>query len=166
MSQVVVVRRAGLSQQLMTRLRAAAIGDVVTWEELEALTGQTRKAVQDMVIDAKKVLLVDDKMHYRTVTSVGVERIGFATVVHEELPARRQRIGAAAGRMVLTTQNIIVEGLSKDDRDQVYLHQTLGGLTQSICANESVRRLRASVSDCETVAPLSPREAAERLFAK
>lgn len=154
------------TQKVLERMRTAAVGDMVPWEELEAITGRPRDAVRDMARTASKRLQNDEKMHFRTCIAVGVERIPFTTVAREELPTQRKRIGAAAGRMLRTTENVILDGMSRDDCDQVLLHQAIAGVTQIACSNEGLRRLRASTSALATVPPFSPREAAEMLFSE
>lgn len=158
------VQLSDTTQRVVARLRSVAIGETVQWDELEDITGRPRDAVRDMARTAARLLQDEEKMHFRTCVSVGVERVDFTTVAREVVPGQRRRIGTLAGRMMRTTRNVIVDGLDKADREQIFLHQTIGGLAQLACTDASYKHLRAPVDDCVTVEPMTVQEAAALLF--
>lgn len=152
------------TQRVVRRLTETAVGDVVSWEELESLTGIPRSRVYNMVRTAKTQLENERKMHFKTCIGAGVERIDYNAVARETLPCQRKRMASAANRMVRTTRNVILDQMGQDERTTVLVHQTLGELTKMACSNKSTKQLSGDFDKERLLTPMTAKEAMAKLM--
>lgn len=146
--------------RVVSRLRSAAVDDIVPWEDLEALTSRPRSRMYGMLRTARATL-EKEFIHFRVVVGLGVERISDSTVANEVLPKHRKVIGGAAKKLVRATRTIDIDGLKEHEKTTVIFSQTLGELVSHACASKSVARL---APDAGSLAPYTAAEAMRRLL--
>lgn len=139
------------------RMRDMAIDEVVTWAELESLTGSSREAVRGYVLNARRFLMREESKHYRTIIGDGIERIDYSEVANTELPKHRKKVTTRARVMLKTSQAVVLTELKdQSERATVLGHMVAAQLTIAVNANDHVKRLSGDIEREKNLrAPLS-----------
>jgi hypothetical protein len=155
--------RQGKFAAVKDALAAMTVGEVVEWDKLESITELPRDTVRSLAIAAKKELLRDERMHFRTVEGVGVERIDDEKVAVEVVPIQRKRMRNQARRMVRTTESLDLQKLTTESRQSVLMHQSLAQVVYGASTEEKIRQLAGSKQETY-LQPLTPAQAMKRLL--
>lgn len=129
-----------LSLSIEDLLKAAAVGDIVTWEQLEAACDTPREGLYDAVRKAKKRLA---KTGYAFVTreGIGQERIDENGVVTEVLPRMTRNMHRLGRRIVRTAESVDVLKVDVNNRAALVGAAALGALAVASSKPKAIQAL-------------------------
>lgn len=169
MTEVVGKKVGPISQEriaIQRLLAEANVGDVISWEKLEALTSLPRSRVYTLVRESVRALERERMMHFATRSGVGIERIGHVTAARETLPRHRLKIARAARRTRQTAEKIDLSELNHEDRARTILEGSLASMIEHAASNKGMKQLESGADKERLLTPLTPRDCAARLFSK
>jgi hypothetical protein len=72
------------TERLITALRQMGVNDVITYEEMRAVTGTDCQAERGHIVTARKHLLADDQRVFATIPRIGLKRLNDGDIVEQE----------------------------------------------------------------------------------
>lgn len=153
------------TRRAVERLRASLVGEVVSWDELCALTGLSKDRCYAAARTARQKLACEGVL-FRGAVGRGLERIDDKTAVSELLPKHRRGIVGAAKRLARTTSGVKLDALNPEEKLSVAAHETLAHFVKQAATERSVRKLGAEISRDGKAQPVTPAEATRYLFGR
>jgi len=140
---------ASLSVSIEELLKTASVGDVVTWEQLEAACDTPRDGLYQAVRNAKR-RLAKQGVKFITRPEIGQERIDDNGVVTEVLPALARNMHRVGRRIVRTAESVDVLKVDVQHRATLAGAAALGALAVASSKPKAIQalgeqRLTASV---------------------
>lgn len=145
-------------------LSSLGIGDIASWDELDKLADGNRASARASALTARKQLLAEERMHFRTVVNVGVERLADDQVASEVVPAQCKSMVGAAKKMMKTTQGLVMEKVAPENRYGVIAHQTIAGVVVLAASKENKAKMIEAAKAEQALQPFTPRDAMRRLL--
>lgn len=134
-------------QQLVNRMKQMAPEELVTYKELTQLIGRDVTVHRHLTDSARKILMRDHNMVFRSVINEGLKRLADCDVVDVVLDDRRKRIyrQAAVASRELTTVDYARLGSDKQTRHNTGM--ALFGALYQATSKTAVKRLQQRVAN-------------------
>lgn len=153
------------SLMLARRLRAADVGETISYDEMNALIRRdVRGAAEYALKTARKIALRDNQIVFGTVTGVGIKRLSDDEITSE--PKRMfQRIRRAANRTVQVVACADPSKVSPDKQREISAALSIAGTIALFASPKSITAAEAMAVASPTPAKLDVGELV-KLFSK
>jgi hypothetical protein len=142
---------------LIDALRGVKIGDVITYEHLNAvISGDVQKRQRSALLTARRRLVREDRIVFDVVRGVGLRRLSNAETANV-LPSCTRRLRRAAGRARRIGECVSVLELEPSDRAKLVARMTQLQLVAEITTSTAEKRVEVAAAGA--TAPLAAEQA-------
>lgn len=151
------------TRAIMVRLRDTQVGDLISWDELEAITGASREKTAAYCRTAAKKLENEEKIHFQVSHGAGYKRVSHQEAATIDLPKKSDGIRRAANRVIKKGENIILDEVRQEDRIGVIGRLTLAHMTRDLHTQKKLKQLETLHKEEQKLTPFTPKMAMQKL---
>lgn len=154
------MKRSGMFEKsadtliIENRLRSAAVGDVVTYEDLSTLLGRDVRQFCRSSITSARHTLEGEAIFFDTIANEGLKRITESEAVTKTVPNYVARAKSAAGRGIRVLQNVQYDKLDDATKRKHLSTSAQLGAIKLFTSTKATKAIEGKVEQTKATLPI------------